>query len=89
MTRACIRATVALALLGTGWVAAKAQTTAPDFEFVVDAPGGPTTVTCVRGCSLAWVERGVNPNSKPMSIFEFSCSGARCSSAKIGGWITK
>lgn len=40
MTRLCIRVTVALTLLGTGWAAAKAQTTAPDFEFVVDAPGG-------------------------------------------------
>jgi hypothetical protein len=88
MTRLCIRATVALALFGTGWVAARAQMPAPDFEIIVEAPSGSTSITCVRGCSLAWVERGVNPNSKPISSFDFSCSGARCSSAKVGGWIT-
>src|SRR5213592_2352183 len=37
----------------------------PDFELVVDAPAGPTTITCVRGCRLMWVERGIN-NSEVM-----------------------
>jgi hypothetical protein len=89
MTRLSIRAIIAVALFGTGWMAARAQTPAPDFEIVVDAPSGSTSVTCVRGCSLAWVERGVNPNAQPIPIFEYSCTGPRCSSAKVGGWIVK
>jgi hypothetical protein len=88
VARLSLKLTVALALFGTGWVAAKAQTAAPHFELVVDAPSGPTSITCVRGCTLAWVERGINPNSKPVPTFEFSCTASRCSSAKVGGWIT-
>jgi hypothetical protein len=82
---------VALALVGTGWVAAKAQTSEPNFELVVEAPAGPTTITCLRGCRLMWIERGINPNATTMRSFDFRCSGPgveRCSSAKVGGWIT-
>jgi hypothetical protein len=91
MTRKMLTGVVALLLVGTGWVAAKTQVTAPEFELVVEAPAGPTTIRCVRGCKLMWVERGMNPNGTPQSSFEFSCSGdatARCSSARVGGWIT-
>jgi hypothetical protein len=78
-------------------MAAKAQTSEPDFEFVVNAPTGETTVECVRGCELAWVQRGLNPNSKPMPTFTFKCGSgavggaaeARCSSFKVGGWIKR
>jgi hypothetical protein len=84
-----MRALVAFALMGTGWAVARAQTPNPDFELVVEAPAGATTITCVRGCRLMWVERGVNPNSATMRSFDFSCQGVqRCSSAKVGGWIT-
>ena len=86
MTRLLLKVTLAFALIATGW-AAKAQVREPDFELVVEAPGGPTTIRCVRGCTLAWVERGLNPNSAPSSSFEFACSGARCSSFKVGGWV--
>src|SRR5688572_17842498 len=78
---------IGIALLGLGWSVGKAQGANPDFEIVVNAPAGETTVECKRGCSLAWVERGVNPNSTPMSTFKFSCSGERCSSARVGGWL--
>jgi hypothetical protein len=88
MTRLCIKGTIALALFATGWVTAKAQSAAPTFELIVDAPGGPTSITCVRGCTLAWVERGVNPNAEPVSAFDYSCTAPRCSSGKVGGWIT-
>jgi hypothetical protein len=88
MARLWLRVAVAIALMGTGWVAAKAQSSAPSFELVVEAPGGPTVITCVRGCTLAWVERGVNPRAKPIQTFEFSCTGSQCSSGKVGGWIT-
>jgi len=86
MTRRII---VVFALTGVGWIAAKAQApaSAPDFELQVDAPGGPTTITCVRGCKLVWVERGINPNAIPQRSFDFACSANRCSSSRVGGWI--
>jgi hypothetical protein len=72
-----------------GYVIGRAQPIGPAFEFVVDAPSGVTTVRCVKGCALAWVERGVNPNAKPVPEFQFSCStgSGPCSSARIGGWL--
>jgi hypothetical protein len=90
MTRIVLRAAVLLAAMGMGWAVARAQSAEPAFEIVVDAPAGATTITCVKGCTLAWVERGVNPNSKPMATFSYECRGAaveRCSSRKVGGWI--
>ena len=89
MRRSLLNAVLALALIATGWIIAQAQTPNPDFEIVVDAPSGSTTVTCVRGCTLAWVERGVNPNARPTETFEYACTGPRCSSARIGGWMTR
>ena len=90
MARILVHVTVAFALLGTGWAVARAQTPKPDFELVVEAPAGPATVKCVRGCTLMWVERGIPANGRPQPSFEFSCSGGgvqRCSSARVGGWI--
>ena len=93
MIRSQIRLVIAVALIAAGWVAAKAQSSPPDFEIVVDAPAGETTVTCKRGCNLAWVERGVNPNATPIQSFTFKCGGGpsegRCSSHAVGGWITR
>ena len=89
MRRLLLHAAIAFALVGTGWALARAQVSEPDFEIIVDAPGGPTTIRCVRGCTLAWVERGVNPNAKPFESFDFTCSGARCSSFRVGGWLTR
>ncbi len=91
MARILFHTALAFLLLGTGWAAAKAQMPEPNFELIVDAPVGPTTIKCVRGCKLMWIERGINPNDKPQPSFDFSCSGAgvpRCSSARVGGWIT-
>jgi len=90
VSRTAVRIAIAAGLVGLGWVAGKAQTSQPDFELVVDTPVGATTVECRRGCDLAWVERGLNPNSKPMPTFQFECSGSeRCSSFRIGGWIRR
>jgi hypothetical protein len=47
-------------------------------------------VECVRGCELAWTERGVNPNARRMAAFTFACNGPsqpRCTSGRIGGWV--
>jgi hypothetical protein len=90
---------VAAALVGLGWVAGKAQSRTPDFEIAVSAPVGDTHITCVRGCTLAWVERGLKPNNTPVATFSYACGpgGAtpgrpptpgRCESGSIGGWLT-
>ena len=78
----------AAALLAVGWIGAKAQTPSADFELIVNAPAGETSIECSRGCKLKWIERG-NTAAIPQSSFTFACSGAatRCSSARIGGWV--
>ena len=77
---------LATAALVMGWAVGRAQTSTPDFELIVNAPGGETVIECVRGCELMWVERGPNPNSMPTAKFTYACGGSRCSSGRIGGW---
>ena len=52
MDRRVLMSEVAIALVETGWAAAKPKS-APDFELVVDALAGPTT--SLADCDLAWV----------------------------------
>jgi hypothetical protein len=89
MIRASVRLAVVAAFLCLGWVAGRAQTSQPTFELVVNAPAGETTIQCVRGCELSWVERGVSPNAQTMQTFTFKCTSpsGRCSSHKVGGWL--
>ena len=90
MLRTSVYVFISTMLLTAGWVAGQAQVVAPSFELVVTAPQGETTIACTRGCTLAWVERGVNPNAVPKPTFTFKCSGVaavRCSSARVGGWV--
>jgi hypothetical protein len=89
MKRTILRLGIALILVGAGWAAGRAQTSGPDFELIVNAPGGQTRIDCVRGCKLAWVERGVPPGGASDPGFSFSCTADRCSSAKVGGWVQK
>src|SRR5262245_57694822 len=92
MRRLFLRAVVATALIALGWGIGRAQTTTPDFELVIDAPAGETKIECQRGCDLTWVERGLNPNARPVPTFSFGCSGAgqvRCPSGRVGGWIKR
>ena len=99
MVRTILRVMMIFASLAIGWAAAKAQTADPDFVLAVDAPFGATTITCVKGCALKWVERGINPQSDTMATFSYSCGrgsgpnqvntdGMRCPSGKVGGWIS-
>ena len=91
MRRVVFHVITAIALVGLGWTAAQARRQGPDFEIAVVAPVGQTTVTCVRGCALKWVERTVNPDdSNAQSTFSFRCGGnwANCPSGRVGGWIT-
>src|SRR5688572_508502 len=87
-SRMTLRTTaLVVALLTLGFVLGRAQApVAPDFEIRVNAPGGSTTIECVRGCALAWVERGVNPTATPIPTFNYSCGAQRCSSGLVGGW---
>jgi len=87
--RAAVQVALAVALVIVGWAVGRGQTVAPDFEFIVDAPGGETTIQCVKGRKLAWVERGVNSNAIPIRTFKYGCTGSRCSSARVGGWLTR
>jgi hypothetical protein len=94
MKRILGQATLALALVVAGWAFAHAQTQAPAFELQVNVSDEATTITCVKGCELAWVERGLNPNSRPTEMFSFVCnvrgvngSAVPCSSGKVGGWL--
>jgi hypothetical protein len=93
MSRWLLRALLASSLIGTGWSVARAQRPEPDFEIVVAAPAGATTVRCVRGCKLVWSERGINPNAMPTASFQFNCSGSYttsdCTSGKIAGWLAQ
>jgi len=79
--------TFLIAAVLIGWAVGRAETSTPDFELIVNAPGGETSVECVRGCDLRWWERGPNPNSGLMNKFTFRCGAAECSSGRIGGWL--
>jgi hypothetical protein len=89
MIRASIRLAAVAAFICLGWVAGRAQTSQPTFEIVVNAPVGQTTIECVRGCQLSWVERGLMPNAQTMPTFSFNCTSpsGRCSSHRVGGWV--
>ena len=81
IARAAVRVALAVILVTLGWAIGIGQTSVPDIELVVDSPGGETTIQCLKGCKLAWVERGVNPNATPASTFSYQCTGSsRCSS---------
>ena len=81
------RIIVVVVAMFLGWTLGQAQTRDPDFELIVRAPGGSTTVECRRGCDLAWVERGLNPRAAATRTFLFSCTGTECSSGAVGGWV--
>ena len=87
--RATIQCAIAMILISIGFAVGKAQTSAPAFELTVDAPGGETTINCVRGCELLWVERGLNANASRMPTFTYKCTAPRCSSGRIGGWLSQ
>ena len=91
MKRIAVRVAIAVALLGFGWSVGRAQSRQPDFELMVDAPGGATTVQCVRGCTLQFHMDASNSDNHPSSAFSFNCSGGtpRCSSQTINGYLQR
>jgi hypothetical protein len=86
-----VRVAVAVALIGFGWSVGRAQSGQPDFELMIDAPGGATTVQCVRGCSLQFHMDSSNSDNIPSSTFSFNCRGvaSRCSSGTINGYLKR
>jgi hypothetical protein len=92
------RAMIVLALVGLGWIAARAQAPdVPDFEVTVAlSQEGQTTIECVRGCNLQWIDRYA-PNRdiaqkhftwgpcQPANEKPRACPG----SMRIGGWIPR
>ena len=91
MRRVFVGILTAVALLGAGWSAGRAQTSQPDFVLRVDGPAGPTTVTCVRGCELVFACSADNPRAGHMTTFSYGCNSTdgRCSSREIAGWVRR
>jgi hypothetical protein len=86
------RILVSAVLIAIGWVVGRAQVIRPDFEIQVTAPAGRTTVTCTRGCTLAWVERGQYEEVPTATTFSYACGGSGalgCESGAIGGWTPR
>jgi hypothetical protein len=94
MGRWLVRVVFAMALVTVGWVAARGQEPpTPDFELFVVSLNGKTTIECVRGCSLQWVEREVPDRENGRSSFTYGpCGGVwpdGCPSGRLGGWIQR
>jgi hypothetical protein len=87
--RIAVQVGIAMTLVLAGWALGRSQAVTPDFEVVIDAPGGETTIQCVKGCKFAWVGRGINPNAARIANFKYACTGERCSSGRIGGWLNR
>ena len=90
MRRVIARAALVIGLVGVGWSIGRAQIPEPDFQILVDAPGGETAVHCVRGCNLQFHMDAGNPRNTPQEAFSFACNGGtpRCS-AKINGFLRR
>ena len=94
MKRIALKLLLAIGLVAIGWTVGRAQPSYPDFELRIDAPRGQTTITCVRGCGLAWIQRSPPGNYPGQdSVFTYSCGGPnadmRCDSGRVGGWIAR
>ena len=104
MSRFAVRVLIVAALIGVGWAVGRAQSVPSDFELMVSAAAGETSITCVRGCSLTWAP--VNPpKDGPVEIHvpaatlrgylnsnaAQSCLAASWSpqNCKIWGWVKR
>ena len=85
MSRILRTLVLAAAMIALGWVAGRAQTSAPAFELLVTSPIGDVTVQCVRGCALREVNVANEFTARPPgATFGFACR-ERCS-VPIAGW---
>jgi hypothetical protein len=91
MARKIVLASIALLLFGAGWIVGLAQTGQPDFELVVKAPAGETTIEC-RGCKALMFSRTEKISDSEPQPFQFKCSGpqvTRCSSGIVQGYLDR
>ena len=89
------RMLVVLILVGLGWAVGRAQGQTPDLELSVVTKDGKTTIECIRGCGLQWVERMVPNRAEAQKSFTYGPCGGNgnwpngCPSGRLGGWITR
>ena len=103
MLRMVRRLALVVALVWLGWSVGRAQTTAPDFELMIDAPSS-VSIRCVRGCtlwagSLAELALLLAPGEPPPNGLSFSCGGGYviegqvpkdpCKPRSIMGWVKR
>lgn len=103
MLRVVPRLALVAGLVWLGWSVGRAQTTAPDFELMIDAPSG-ASIRCVRGCalwagSLAELASLLAPGEPPPNGISFSCAGGYvaegqvpndpCKARSIMGWVKR
>jgi hypothetical protein len=89
MTQIALRVVVAIALVGLGWVAGRAQATQADFEIAVSSPNGSTTITCRRGCGLQFIRYSPNKaEAQPSFTYECNSPTGRCGGA-VQGWVIR
>jgi hypothetical protein len=87
------RTLVALALVGLGWAAGRAQAPVEsDFAVsVVTTRTGEITIECVRGCGLQFGRFVPNRADAQKSFTYGPCSGnwTTCGSGPLHGWVTR
>jgi hypothetical protein len=77
----------ALALIGLGWAAAKAQSSQGDFALSVEGGSNQITVSCLTGCKVGTPGA---PTAAQKS-FKFTCNTSQGCQAPgpIAGWLVK
>lgn len=87
------RTPVALALVGLGWAAGRAQKpVVADFEVsVVATQTGQITIECLRGCGLQFGRVVPNRADAQKSFTYGPCGGTAttCGSGPLHGWVTR
>lgn len=91
MRRTLLRIFAAVSLIAIGWTAGQAaQQPQADFELRVSAPGGTTTITCVRGCGLLLNRYAPDKAlAQPSSTYSCGTQGSTACSGTVHGWIIR
>jgi len=100
-SKVAIRVSLALALLGVGWSAGRAQEMrrVPDFRVEITIPPGQTMVRCVSGCAVAIFPHVPPPPGSVAKLpvvpgadaaISATCDGVpgpTCTSILVDGWL--
>ena len=83
-----LRVAIAAVLTGAGWAIghAQGQTQEPDFTLRVVAPGGVTSVECVRGCTFRYTQVSVEGTKRTFQTpsFRQGCKESTCEISAAG-----